>query len=190
MGLGKTVEVLSLIASHPYSFSAPDPSRSWTLINEIKAVEDRPVAVGATLIVCPAAILGQWYDETVKHAPGLVARMYEDQRQSWKLLSTSVDARGFARAAFSDCDIVFVTYETITRELANSNRASKSPLLWVHWWRVVIDEAQMVAQSNSAAAIMANELWRRNGWTVTGTPFSTGVSDLEGLLTFLDHDPF
>ncbi|BFZ62660.1 hypothetical protein YB2330_003765 [Saitoella coloradoensis] len=190
MGLGKTVEVLSLIASHPYSISAPDPSRSWILINEIKAVEDRPTAVGATLIVCPAAILGQWYDETVKHAPGLVARMYEDQQQSWKLLSTSVDAKWFARSAFSDCDIVFVTYETITRELANSNRASKSPLLWVHWWRVVIDEAQMVAQSNSAAATMANELWRRNGWTVTGTPFSTGVSDLEGLLTFLDHDPF
>jgi len=37
---------------------------------------------------------------------------------------------------------------------------------------------------------MASELWRVNGWCVTGTPLSNGVQDLHGLLVFLDHDPF
>jgi hypothetical protein len=60
----------------------------------------------------------------------------------------------------------------------------------------------MVHNTASAAAIMASELWRVNGWCVTGTPVSNSLHglllhgrasydpDLHGLLVFLDHDPF
>ena len=44
--------------------------------------------------------------------------------------------------------------------------------------------------ASSKAAIMASELWRVNGWATTGTPLGAGVSDIHGLLVFLDHDPF
>ncbi len=40
------------------------------------------------------------------------------------------------------------------------------------FWRVVLDEAQLVANSSSVAAVMASSLWRRHAWVVTGTPIS------------------
>ena len=54
----------------------------------------------------------------------------------------------------------------------------------------MLDEAQMVHNTSSAAAVMASELWRVNGWCVTGTPISNSIHDLQGLLVFLDHDPY
>jgi hypothetical protein len=45
----------------------------------------------------------------------------------------------------------------------------KSLLTRLGFWRVVLDEAQMVANSNSAAAAAASSLWRRHAWVVTGT---------------------
>ena len=38
--------------------------------------------------------------------------------------------------------------------------------------QVVLDEAQLVANSSSVAAVMASSLWRRHAWVCTGTPIT------------------
>ena len=58
------------------------------------------------------------------------------------------------------------------------------------FWRIILDEAQIVSNSNSAAALMASALWRRHAWLVTGTPVNAKLSELQGLLAFLDVRPF
>lgn len=46
-------------------------------------------------------------------------------------------------------------------------------LLRYGFWRIMLDEAQIVCASNSMAAVKASQLWRRHAWVVTGeTPFS------------------
>jgi hypothetical protein len=65
-----------------------------------------------------------------------------------------------------------------------------SAIARVQWWRVCLDEAQMVDSSTSQPAAMAARLPAVNRWCVTGTPFSRGVSDLHGLLFFLHAAPF
>jgi E3 ubiquitin-protein ligase SHPRH len=45
-----------------------------------------------------------------------------------------------------------------------------SPLEQLGFWRIVLDEAQLVSQTNSVAAQMAAHLWRWHAWVVTGTP--------------------
>ena len=52
----------------------------------------------------------------------------------------------------------------------------------------VLDEAQLVSQTNSVAAQMAAHLWRRHAWVVTGTPISSSINEVNGLLDFLAHD--
>ena len=85
------------------------------------------------------------------------------------------------------CDLVLISYEDLRAELG---WRGKSPLARVGLWRLVLDEAQLVANSSSVAAAMASALWRRHAWVVTGTPVSYDVGELRGLLEFLGVDPF
>lgn len=45
---------------------------------------------------------------------------------------------------------------------------------------VILDEAQLVANSSSVAAVMASSLWRRHAWVVTGTPISSKLDEIKG----------
>ena len=49
-----------------------------------------------------------------------------------------------------------------------------SPLLSLRWWRVVIDEAQMVESGTAKAAAMARRLPAMHRWAVSGTPMGRG----------------
>jgi len=102
-------------------------------------------------------------------------------------------------------DVVLTTYTVLRTEVNYSQRADvidalryvkkydvpDSPLLSLSWWRVVLDEAQMVEGTTSQAAAMALRLVTENRWCVTGTPIGGhGLEDLYGLLLFLGHDPY
>lgn len=60
MGLGKTVEILSLIVTSPAPKIAPPSGKQ-------KARQQRLVRSGATLVVCPMSMLGQWRSEAELH---------------------------------------------------------------------------------------------------------------------------
>ncbi|KMU76679.1 DNA repair protein rad5 [Coccidioides immitis RMSCC 3703] len=186
MGLGKTVELLSLICIHrrPQSaISAPDS-------------DSEPVASGATLIIAPAAILEQWKQEITKQAPNLRFMHY----QGIHLSKVSDDVMVQQLASH---DIVLTTYAVLQREvhfaqdppdrpLRNQRRLPrrKSPIVQISWWRVCIDEAQMVETGASNAARVARIIPRCNAWAVTGTPLRKDMRDLFGLLLFLRYEPF
>jgi len=57
-----------------------------------------------------------------------------------------------------------------------------TPLTRLRWWRVCLDEAQMVESSTAKAAEMALKLDAQHRWAVTGTPLSRGLEDLFGLM--------
>lgn len=51
-------------------------------------------------------------------------------------------------------------------------------------------QAQLVANSSSAAAVMASQMWRRHAWVVTGTPISSKLDEIRGLCEFLALEPY
>lgn len=55
----------------------------------------------------------------------------------------------------------------------------RSKLLQFGFWRVMLDEAQLVAASSSAAAVMCSSLWRRHAWVVTGTPVTRKAEEVQ-----------
>ncbi len=57
--------------------------------------------------------------------------------------------------------------------------ARRSLLLQYGFWRLVLDEAQLVASSSSVAALMTSALWRRHAWVVTGTPITSRVEEIQ-----------
>ena len=65
---------------------------------------------------------------------------------------------------------------------------NRCPLLQFGFWRVVLDEAQLVAATSSVAAQMTSSLWRRHAWVVTGTPITARLEEIQ--VRDLQHGPF
>jgi len=53
--------------------------------------------------------------------------------------------------------------------------APPSPLPCVQWWRLCLDEAQMVECTGSKTAEMARRLGAVHRWAITGTPVQKSV---------------
>ena len=213
MGLGKTIELLSLILSHPRP-APPRPTEPAATTSKSRGkgrgqgkekVDAAPASApnmsplgdyafesGATLIISPSAIACQWLDEMEQHAPGLNIYHYQGITQN-KLSAEEI----------SRFDVVITTYECLRTEIHHardpSDRAmrhskkyvaQRSPLVEISWWRVCLDEAQMVESTAAHAAEMALRLGTTNRWAVTGTPIGRGgLEDLYGLFLFLQADP-
>ncbi|XP_044148487.1 E3 ubiquitin-protein ligase SHPRH isoform X2 [Bufo gargarizans] len=159
-----------------------------------------PVPTGATLIISPSSICHQWVDEINRHvrSSSLHVMVYQ-----------GVKKHGFLQPQMlAEQDVVITTYDVLRTELnyvdiphsnskdgrrfRNQKRymAIPSPLVAVEWWRICLDEAQMVECTTAKAAEMALRLTGVNRWCVSGTPVQRGLEDLFGLVLFLGVDPY
>jgi E3 ubiquitin-protein ligase SHPRH len=191
MGLGKTLEIISLITLHKR------PPQPPTVFDIFIGESLRPTP--GTLIVSPPSILQQWISEIKRHAPNLKVMHYEGIKAKAHKQMSSNDL--LERLANSD--VVITTYSVLAAEIhytqlnpeKSLRRESKyprvkSPLMQLAWWRVCIDEAQMIESGVSNAAVVARMIPRINSWAVTGTPVRKDVNDLLGLLVFLRYEPY
>ncbi|KAI9842134.1 MAG: hypothetical protein M1838_003253, partial [Thelocarpon superellum] len=185
MGLGKTVEMIALLCLHRRESSVRNITTSGRPSN-------------ATLIITPSSILEQWKTELHTHAPSLNVLHYEG-------LKTGLGKLGDEELVemLAGQDVVLTTYNVLASEVHYAGPTKerdlrhrkkylprRSPLVQIEWWRVCLDEAQMVESGVSNAAIVARSIPRCNAWAVSGTPVRKDVKDLFGLLIFLHYEPY
>lgn len=191
MGLGKTVELMALIALHR-RHDIPS-GRIFDAMSETEVLPSK-----ATLIVTPNSILPQWRSELARHAPRLKVMHYEGIPPATK----KMDEGKILEDLTKNHDVILTTYQVLAREVhfaedppERSRRRERkferkrSPLIQVQFWRVVMDEAQMIETSVTAAAKVARRLPRAHSWAVSGTPLRKDAQDLHGLLIFLRFKP-
>ena len=186
MGLGKTVEMIGLMCLHRQTpLSVTDQSPASLLRSP------------ATLIITPPTLSQQWKTEMETLAPSLKVCVYD----GLKVEAHRADHEELLQR-FSSHDVVLTTFPVLAKEiyyaestdrpLRHEKRYEKrlSPLTRVLWWRVVLDEAQMLESGVSNAAKVANMIPRENAWCVSGTPVKKDSNDILGLLLFLRHQPY
>lgn len=191
MGLGKTLMILALIVANKcQDMDAIDKKSCQFPYLQDSNPHRKIIPSNATLIITPSAILYQWESEILKHTSGL---------------SVLVFKAGITDLRFHDLlqyDVVLTSYDDLRKEfyasLPRSDRVlrsksqsdiRKSLLNGILWWRVVMDEVQMVKNGTSIAARMARRIPRVHSWGVSGTPFGkNGLNDLLDLLNFVDQE--
>lgn len=196
MGLGKTVELIALTCLHRRYGSCPNDNDADCKRESTDQLHHQLKKSRATLIITPPSILEQWKQELEEHAPGLRVFHYIGMNNSRRRAIDELVAE------IADNDVVLTTYNVLGREIhyarekpdrqlrdRSRHESPKSPLTQIHWWRVCLDEAQIVESGVSQAAQVARLIPRVNAWAVSGTPLRSGHKDLYGLLIFLRLEP-
>lgn len=232
MGLGKTVEILSLILLNKRKFGGEES----TYYN---AEFDRNIAKSkTTLIICPDSLISQWVDEIELHSPSLKSMVYKGIQYYKKKTSEELTNK------LLNCDIVLTSYSILQREVHNATydpskakrfRASTieskntkiiynsnyfkqdqiaeldgfytklgvsqnlddnsderytSPLVLIQFFRLVLDEVQMVSATSSNVYKISSLIPKVHSWGVSGTPIRNDINDLGSLISFLNIHPF
>ncbi|KAJ3080913.1 hypothetical protein HK102_002705 [Quaeritorhiza haematococci] len=188
MGLGKTLQMLCLIAAT----KAPTPDLSKTHAT-------------STLIITETSVLNSWKDDFFKHFsvngptdPDVPTTKSKGKTKQTEPLSTSSSTltpnslliwhdrkRTKDPAEIAKHTIVITTYGTALSDLATLERVS--------WCRIVLDEAQKIKNGSSKKsnktfqAVIRLQAYRR--WCLTGTPMENSTSDIVSLMMFLRVNP-
>lgn len=121
---------------------------------------DRPC-----LVVAPTSTLPNWRREAERFAPDLTVLLHHGQK------------RKEATDALSSADIVVTNYALLARDRAE--------LIRQPFHLVVLDEAQNVKNSTTAAAKAARDLNARHRLCLSGTPIENHLDELWSLFHFL-----
>ncbi|KAK9853665.1 hypothetical protein MYU51_005015 [Penicillium brevicompactum] len=180
MGLGKTVQTIALLLRNPksaneHSENNPDSEGQTTKLP--------PNCSSSTLVIAPLALIKQWEAEIkdkVEDSHKLRVCLYHGTTRA--KTSTTLDKY----------DVVITTYGTLTSEFNSSasDKAKKSGIFALHWYRIILDEAHTIKNRNAKATQSAYALDAQYRWCLSGTPLQNNLDELQSLIKFLRVKPY
>ncbi|KAL1386563.1 SNF2 family helicase/ATPase-like protein [Phyllosticta capitalensis] len=181
MGLGKTLEILSLIAAtkqEARAFASMAPPQVGLDVNGGASDHSRPSVLlrcnsRATLLVCPLSTIANWQEQIAAHTKGLSYCIYHGPNRE-------TVAKELAKH-----DIVITTYQVVSSEYNQSK-----PLSQINWFRITLDEAHMIRSQSTKQSLACCALQGLNRWPLTATPIQNRLEDLGALIKFLRVKPF
>ncbi|KAK5083779.1 hypothetical protein LTR05_006284 [Lithohypha guttulata] len=157
MGYGKTVQMIAVMVE-----------------NEPKCKRE------TTLIVVPASLVPQWYEEIAKHTEDGIMEDVHFYRASH-----CVHIRDIPKH-LAKFQVVIATYnEAKDQWWERHYEENRGPLLRMRFYRVILDEAHTIKNHESRTSIACRRLSAKRKWVITGTPLSNRMEELYSYFNFL-----
>ena len=122
-------------------------------------------ARGQSLVVCPGSLIENWRRELQIFAPSVTVSVHHGPN---RLVTNKL---------FPKTEVVITTYETATADIAFLEE--------IDFNLVILDEAQMIKNADTARSTAVKRLARRAGIAVTGTPMENTLGDLWSISEFI-----
>jgi hypothetical protein len=181
MGLGKTVQAISLICARP----SEDPLRK------------------TTLIIAPVALMRQWEKEIERHVhPRYRLKVYVYHGSGKNVDFAKLRTYDVVLTTFGTLTSEFkqketrkesTLHEAEQRDPTFRRKASQKLALLGHecmWYRVIIDEAQCIKNRQTIGSKAAHALMAVHRLVMTGTPMMNSIDELYPLIRFLRIAPY
>lgn len=149
MGLGKTLQTLALLKKVIESYKNENGNKA-----------------PATLIVMPASLIHNWYNEIQKFTPEL------------RVLRYVGSARSIETSGIGNFHLILTTYGVVRNEYEQ--------LREYEFLYIILDESQTIKNPDSKIFQAITELKSRNRLVLTGTPIENSLTDLWSQIEFLN----
>ena len=162
-----------------YRVKSPPPRR---LRRQIEKIPPETVYLStATLVVVPDTLTQQWSTEILKHIQDnvlnyhIVSKPTQPLPSIRALMKTDILLLSHSRFAKEDDDgcIESRGYTSICRCYNSAENCvcqiTRSPLMRIHWKRLIIDEGHILGQGITRLVSLAGKLRVERRWCVTGT---------------------
>jgi len=179
----KAIEFMDKTRFHLLS-AVMGAGKSYMTVEHMRHVAT--IGTKRSLILCPAAVLGVWRREFMKHAPGEFDVVVLDGKRNSKLKAEAAAHAIKIQQANLRPLVIVVNYETFWRPEV------LRVLMSVTWEKVVCDESQKIKSHSSTCSKEAWKLGKRSGsrTCLTGTPLENSPADVFGQYRFLDDRIF
>jgi SNF2 family DNA or RNA helicase len=172
MGLGKTMQVITLLTTICDAAASSDPTVSCQIPDELKASK--------TLIMCPGGLADNWIDEFYTWEPrranlfGVLAKINRDTPPSERarLIEYWAATQG----------VLVIGYEMF-RSLAKSHPAL-GELMYEKTSLIVLDEAHVIKNQTSEIFTIANKFRTNYRIAMTGTPLSNHIEEYYNIINW------
>jgi len=167
MGLGKTMQVISLLVT----IAQCSQSRNPKMLEHIPI----PARRGRTLILCPASLLDNWYDELMMWSPSreILGNIYKLDFPNHHAVRTWAKRGG----------ILLVSYDRF-RNLVNAN-PSLERLLLEEPSLVVADEAHKMKNAKSSLTKLAQKFKTTSRVALTGSPLNNHLDEYHTMVDWI-----
>ncbi|KAL4919435.1 P-loop containing nucleoside triphosphate hydrolase protein [Aspergillus aurantiobrunneus] len=187
MGLGKTMQVISLLTTISEAAASPNPKIRQQIPEAFRRFQ--------TLILCPSSLIENWHDEFHMWSPRLsstVRRVSSQENLEARLLELS--------RWHQEGGILLISYNIFQNWIINKETSKRGKTLsdaeheMVRRWLlegpniIIADEAHKMKNPASATSMAAMQFRSKSRIALTGSPLANNLGDYHTMVNWIAED--